>query len=141
YYHGGAWETVADLRCMLTVWPVQREVWFARVLPRFAQNLDWWEAVWANRALLEPLLDPDLPLQPMALMLLALGLAAKQPGESGLATDCLIAAIDDGRLDASRLGAALAFLAPMTKCTRLARTLGQAARVSPLHLQVVAQVV
>jgi hypothetical protein len=135
------WETVADLRCLSTVWPMQREGWFARVLPRFAQNLDWWEAVWPNRTLLEPLLDPDLPLRPMALMMLALGLAAKQPGESGLATDALIATIDDGRLDASKLGAMLAFLAPMTKCARLARTLGQAARVSPLHLQVVAQVV
>jgi hypothetical protein len=134
-------EAVADLRWTLTVWPMQREGWFARVLPRFAQNLDWWEAVWSNRTLLEPLLDPDLPLKPMALMMLALGLAAKQPGESGLATDCLIAAIDDGRLDASKLGATLAFLAPMTKCARLARTLGQAARVSPLHLQVVAQVI
>jgi Family of unknown function (DUF6493) len=134
-------DTVADLRCALTMWPMQREGWFARVLPRFAQNLDWWEAVWPNRTLLEPLLDPDLPLQPMALMLLALGLAAKQPGESGLATDCLIAAIDDGRLNASRLGAALAFLAPLIKCARLARTLGQAARVSLLHLQAVAQVI
>jgi hypothetical protein len=141
YYHMETWETVADLRSILTVWPMQREGWFARVLPRFAQNLDWWEAVWPNRTLLEPLLDPDLPLKPMALMMLALGLAAKQPGESGLATDSLIAAIDDTRLDASKLGATLAFLAPMTKCARLARTLGQAARVSPLHLQLVAQII
>ena len=86
---------------MLTVWPVQQEGWFARVLPRFANNLDWWEAMWSNRTLLEPLLDPDVPLKPMALMMLALGLAAKQPSENGLATDSLIAAIDDGRLDPS----------------------------------------
>jgi hypothetical protein len=58
-----------------------------------------------------------------------------------LATDALIAAIDDGRLDACQLGATLAFLAPLTKCARLARTLGQAARVSPLHLLVVAQLI
>jgi Family of unknown function (DUF6493) len=140
-YHVEVWESVADLRCMLTVWTMQCEGWFARVLPRFADNLDWWEAVWPNRALLEPLLNPDVPLEPMALTMLALGLAAKQPGESGLATDSLIAAIDDGRLDASKLGAALAFLTPLIKCARLARALSQAARISPLHLQVVAQVI
>jgi hypothetical protein len=58
-----------------------------------------------------------------------------------LATDALIAAIDDGRLDADKLGATLAFLAPITKYARLARTLGQAARVSSLHLMVVAHVI
>ena len=140
-YYVEAWETAADLRWMLTVWPMQSEGWFGRVLPRFADNLDWWEAMWPNRTLLEPLLDPDVPLKPMALLMLALGLAAKQPGENGLATDSLIAAIDDGRLDACKLGATMAFLAPMIKCVRLARTLSQAARVSPLHLQVVAQVI
>jgi Family of unknown function (DUF6493) len=97
--------------------------------------------MWPNRTLLEPLLNPDVPLKPMALLMLALGLAAKQPGENGLATDSLIAAIDDGRLDACKLGATFEFLAPMIKCARLARTLSQAARISPLHLQVVAQVI
>ena len=144
HYHVEIWETVADLRWMLTVWPMQLDGWFARVLPRFADNLDWWEAMWPNRTLLEPLLNPDVPLKPMAsLLMLALGSgsAAKQPGENGLATDALIAAIDDGRLDACKLGATFEFLAPMIKCTRLARTLSQAARISPLHLQVVGQVI
>lgn len=141
HYHVEIWETSADLRCMLTVWPMQHEGWFARVLQRFADNLDWWEAMWPNRTLLEPLLDPDVPLKPMALMMLALGLAAKQPGESGLATDSLIAAIDDGRLDTFELGSTLAFLAQMTKCARLARTMSQTARISPLHLHMVAQVI
>ena len=141
HYHVEVWEATADLRCMLTVWPMQCEGWFARTLARFADNLDWWEAAWPNRTLLEPLLDPDVPLEPMALMMLALGLAAKQAGESGLATDALIAAIDDGRLDACKLGVALALLAPLIKCSRLARTLSQAARISPLHMQVVSQVI
>ena len=108
---------------------------------RIANNLDWWEAEWANRTLLEPLLDPDVPLKPMALLMLALGLAAKEPGESGLATDALIAAIDDGRLHPGELGGTFALLAPMIKHARLARTLGQAARVSPLHMLVVAHVI
>lgn len=64
---------------MLMVWPMQREGWFARVLPRFANNLDWLEAVWPNRTLL----DTDLPFMPMAQLMLALGLAANQPDESG----------------------------------------------------------
>lgn len=141
YHHVETRESTADLRWMLTVWPMQLESWFARALPRFADNLDWWEAQWANRTLLDPLLDPDVPLKPMALLMLALGLAAKEPGESGLATDALIAAIDDGRLDAHKLGATLAFLAPMIKNTRLVRTLGQAARISPLHVHGIAQVI
>jgi Family of unknown function (DUF6493) len=129
------------MRWVRTVWPMQHESWFAGTVPGFADNLDWWEARWDHRTFLEPLLDPDVPLEPMALLMLALGLAAKEPGESGLATDALIAAIDDGRLDANNLGETLAFLAPMTKCARLARTLGQAARISPLHMQVIVQVV
>src|SRR5262249_43357157 len=74
------------------------------------------------------------------LLLLILGLAAKEPGEHGLATDALIAAIDDGRLDGCKLGTALASLLPtgMVKTSRWAKTLGQSAHTSPLHSEVIA---
>jgi hypothetical protein len=137
--HSEIRDQVADMRWVLSIWPAQRECWFARAARPFANNLDWWEAEWSNRTFLEPLLDPDVPLQPMALLMLALGLAAKDATESGMATDALIAAIDDGRLDGDNLGKTLGLLAPtgLVKLTRWARPLSQAARISPLHARVI----
>src|SRR5262249_25319465 len=109
--------------------------YFAKGALALSGNLDWWEAEWGNKTLLEPLLEPDTPLEQMGLLLLALGLAAKDPGENGLATDALIAAIDDGRVDGELLGGVLAELLPsgLVKAARFAKTLGQAARSSLLH--------
>jgi hypothetical protein len=136
-------QSTPHLRWALSVWPANREAWFAIAAPPFASNLDWWEAEWGQRTYLEPLLDPDVPLGSLAVLCLALGLAAKEPGEHVLAVDALVAAIDDGRLDAARLGQALALLLPtgLVKPPRWAKTLGQAARVSPLHLHVISEAV
>jgi hypothetical protein len=130
----------APHRSAALVWPLARESWFATGAQCLAQNLDWWEANWGNRTYLELLLDADVPLKPMAVLALMFGLAAKERGESGLATDALIAAIDDGRLDDAKLGEALNALLPtgMVKAARLAKTLGDAGRISPLHLHVIA---
>jgi hypothetical protein len=121
------------------MWPLALESVFARGAIAFADNLDWWEARWANRTYLEPLLNADVPLRPMALLLLVLGLAAKEPGEHGLATDAAIATIHDGRLDGTKLGATMAELLPtgLIKAARWAKTLGDVARASPLHAEVV----
>ena len=43
----------------------------------------------------------------MALTLVGVALGAKDPTERGLATDAVIAAVDDGRMDAPRLAAGL----------------------------------
>jgi hypothetical protein len=122
-----------------TIWPLARESFFAQGVEAVASNLDWWEARWGNRSYFEPLLDADVPLRPMALLLLTLGLAAREPGEQGLATDALIAAILDGRLDGHKLGSMMARLWPdgLIKMARWAKALADAARVSPLHAQAV----
>jgi hypothetical protein len=135
--------STADLRWIRSVWPMRHESWFVRAAAPFADNLDWWEARWSNRTYLEPLLDHDVPLQPMALLMLILGLAAKDSGENSLATEALIASIDDGRLDGTSLGKALGSLAHagVVKLSRWARTLSQAVRVSPLHRLVIAQAI
>jgi hypothetical protein len=127
--------SVAAARWSGSVWPAGREPWFGSGAYLIGQNLDWWQAEWSNRAYLEPLADPDTPMRPMALLLLNLALAAKEPGESGLATDALIAAIDDGRLDGGKLGASMAELMPLEliKVARWAKTLREASRASPLH--------
>jgi hypothetical protein len=117
------------------VWPLCREPWFAAGAYVIGSNLDWYEAAWGSRTYIEPLLDSDIPLGRMGLTLLAIGLAAKEPGESGLATDALIAAIDDGRLDGLTLGERMAAIynPEWIKAARWAKTLTEASRVSPLH--------
>ncbi len=131
------------MRWGATIWPIAREAWFARGVEAISLNLDWVEADWNTRTYLEPLTDPDLPLKPMALVLLTLGLAAKQADEHGLATDALIAAIDDGRIDGPLLGGSMRSLLPtgLIKPARWAKTLGDAARVSLLHARVIAHAI
>ena len=98
-------------------------------------NRDWSEAQWTQVQFLEPLLDPDTPLGPMGLLLLVTGLTVKDAGQRGLATDALIAAIDDGRLDASSLGGTLGWLMmrQLLVLPRVASALRIAAATSPLH--------
>lgn len=131
--------TPADERWCATVCPLDRAGWCAAGALILADNLDWTEAQWANKVRLEPLLDPDMHLDRMARLMLVLGVAAKEPGETGLATDVLIAAVSDGRLTGASLGEslaeALALGAP--KGARLAKALAETARQSALHAETV----
>jgi hypothetical protein len=139
---------ITTRRWLATIWPACREAWFEEGVRLFANNLDWVEAEWQNRTHLEPLLEPDTTLGPMGLALLGLGLAAKEAGESGLATDAAISALRDGRLTGTSLGATLASLLAlgmeppskpqpkpggMITASRWAKTLAEVARASPLH--------
>jgi hypothetical protein len=96
----------------------------------------------------------------MARLLIAVGLGVKLPELAGLSTDAVIAAIDDGRIDAAQLGESLRttwrWEAPRStretsqgasavegsvgfvRSNRWAKTLGDAVRASPLHAHVVA---
>jgi hypothetical protein len=110
-------------------------------------NLEWSEAEWHNAAFLEPLAEPDTHLGHAGLVLLAMGLGAKEAREQGLAVDALIAAIADGRVVGPDLGEAMAILwdplqvgdefASRPSASRWAKTLGVAARMSALHSEVV----
>jgi hypothetical protein len=135
-------DTLGDVnysRWCLQVWPSGREALFAFGAVSISGNLQWGEARWGNRCFLEPLLDPDTPLGRMGALLLGLGLAAKDPTESGLAVDALITAVTDGRISGALLGDVLGrMLQPSPVLPpRLAKTLGDAARASALHAQVV----
>ena len=90
-----------------TIWPSALESYFADGVKRLVRSGDNVTDGPKCRELLIPLLEPDVPLRPMARLLIAVGLAAKLPELAGLATDALIAAIDDGRIDAARLGESL----------------------------------
>lgn len=122
------------VRAAALVWPLARESYYAEGARRLASNLRYAEAYWDNRLFLEPLLLPHEPLGEMATLALALGLCCKDPGERSLAADVFIAAVEEGRLDGGRLGAALALLLTgrILVPTRLARSLGECARVSAL---------
>jgi hypothetical protein len=135
--YGGA----ADRRWVATIWPLCRESFFAA-------GADWLLGLECNPSVvriyqpfLEELLDPDTPLGPMARLLLAGALSSIRPELQGLATDALIAAVDDGRMDGGRLGGTLhcLFTGGLVKPNRLAKALRDAARVSPLHARVAAQ--
>jgi hypothetical protein len=115
--------------------PVWREGWFAAGCRALGNNLDWSSADWSTRAYLEPLVDASTAIGPMGVLLLALGLGARERGESMLAVDALIASLGQGRLDGPALGRALieAASSGVIKFARWSKQLGRAAEAgSPL---------
>jgi hypothetical protein len=71
----------------------------------------------------------------MLCLFLAIALGSRHPNSSRLAQDALIAAIDDGRIDAQGMGEALERVLTSGTVTvvRWVRTLRESARVSALH--------
>ncbi len=120
----------SHVRWSATIAPGCTEDYFAPAIMLI--NVDWLEAQWGARHFFEPMLYADVTLGPNAYRLLALGLAASEPGQWGMAVDCFVTAIGDERLDADGLGTAFAeFLTTNTiTAGRWARSLGEAARVS-----------
>ena len=131
--------TAGSIRWLATMWPSAFESFFAAGAQCIGGNLDWWEAAWHNRCFLEPLLDSDTPLLDMGEVLLLCGLAAKEPGEHGLAVDIAIQAINDGRLGTDNLGRMLTtgITSGHFNLPRLAKRLQDIANVSGLHAYVV----
>jgi hypothetical protein len=136
---GFAGRTIGSIRWTASIWPLARDAFLAGAAEEIVDNLDWGEARWQNKSLLEPLLDPGTPLRETGLLLLTAALAAKEPGEHGLATDIAIRAIDDGRLGGDNLGAMMRRLlvSGLIKAGRWQATLTDVARISPVHTAVV----
>jgi Family of unknown function (DUF6493) len=88
---------------------------------------------------LKLILDPDVPLKPMALFMLCRGLNAIDASAAQATVDALIAAADDGRLDGETLGQAMhAFLMTgLVLGKRWPARLKEVARSSVLARQVV----
>lgn len=99
------------LRWCATVWPANRDGWFAAGALALARNLDWDSAQWENRAYLETLATYSGAYGPAAYQLLALGLGCKDAGEGMVATDALVAGLSDARVNGDALGEACAKLA------------------------------
>jgi hypothetical protein len=132
-----------ELRWAATLWPLGRESYFASGADRLLGVECSPNEARSYRAFLEPLLDPDVPLRTMGRLLLVGALSSNQPELQGLATDALITAIEDGRLDGPLLGEALErlLLGELLKPKRVVKALGDAARVSVLHARVIAQAI
>jgi hypothetical protein len=130
----------AMFRWMATIQPGDREVWAAVGSLLIGRNLDWWSAEWANRAFLEPFLEPWTPLGPHGLALVGIALGAKEAGERGLAADVARLAIQDGRLDAEGLarGLSAATAVGLDRPQRWARSLADVAADSHGHARAVA---
>jgi hypothetical protein len=97
----------AMLRWMSTIAPADREAWAAVGGLVLARNIDWWSAEWANRAYLEPFIDPVTSIGPHAQLMLGIALGAKEAGERGLAADIVALGLADRRLTARDLAAGL----------------------------------
>ena len=129
----------ADVRWCATLHPADLDPLYLEGLERIGNNLDWWTARWEDRAYLEPLLATSTRLSDLAVRLLTVALAAKEPGIRGLATDATARALADGRLAADELGAALADAWPSALFTprRFALSLAAAAGTSAEHRHLV----
>jgi hypothetical protein len=147
-----------------SVWPIALESFFAagaQLLVEASESDSDWQG---NRGFVRPLLDPDVPLREMARLLLAIALNTKPAEIAGLATDALIAAIDDGRLDGNTLGDALRVVwrfrieswiyrpandpkagmphtVPFVKPSRWSKALADAAGASSHHARVIARAI
>ena len=134
---GGADEGV--IRYSSSLLPSDPAPFFAEAAFIIATNIDWWEAQWANKAYLDPLLDPTIDLTPMATLTLALGLAGKEPGQTALCIDALASAAlardstGNPRLNGIALGTAIRDLlaAELAKAARYAKSLRAALRINP----------
>lgn len=127
------WSTeheAAHIRFAASLLPSGLEPLFAEAARTMGNNVDWWEAQWQNRAYIDLLLEPTTPFTPMALLLLAVALAGKEPGQTAPAVDALVQGVQDGRLDPAALGDTLARLwaTPLVKGPRYAKSLAAAAQ-------------
>lgn len=124
------------LRWAATLWPGQREAFFARGIKLLAASVGYADA--NDReicAFLEPLAEPHTGMRPLAMLALALGLAAEDAELRGHAQEGLITAIGQGRLDAATLGGVMATLQAtgINKFARWGKGMREVARVSRPH--------
>lgn len=120
-----------DIRYRAAVWPANPDPSFSFATQMIARRIEKAAGAMFPISLhLEPLFDPDIPFTEMAQLTLALCLVAKDAGASGMAVDALIALTQDGRCTGHELGQIFSRIR-FTR-GRLAKSLTDAARVSPL---------
>jgi hypothetical protein len=122
------------VRWSLTVLPSLPEVAFAGAATAAVRTSEG--AVYGHPdAVLEHALDPQVPLGAEAWLATAAALMAKSADLQRVATDLLVASVEDGRFDPHGLGEAIAWLVDndFAKLNRLEAPLRDLSRVSALH--------
>jgi hypothetical protein len=128
------------IRWAAQLWPANREATFAHACERLEASVGYADVNDREYcAYVEPLAEPHTELLPMACLAFALTLAAEDSALRSHGQDGLIAAIGEGRLDVAELGSAMARLLDtgINKFARWAKSLREAARVSPAHARAV----
>jgi Family of unknown function (DUF6493) len=128
----GRWQSereAANIRFMASLRPDDLEAFYAEGAHAVGNNLDWWEANWQNRAYLDVVLESTAVLSPMGRLLVAVGLAGKEPGQTALAVDALVQCLQQGRVTSQEMGDVLAALwaTPLIKGPRIAKSLAAVA--------------
>jgi Family of unknown function (DUF6493) len=136
----GSWDALGARWC-LTVVPSHPEIAFAGAAQLIADTLDLAPQL-HPQVVLEHALDPRVPLRGVAWFAVAGGLAAKSPDLRRVATDVVVASVEDGRFDAEGLALSLAWLLEqgIAKASRLEAPLRDAGRVSSAHAAAVVRV-
>jgi len=122
------------VRWSLTVFPSLPEVAFAGAALAAVSSRD--SAVYGHpEVVLEHALDPYVTLGAEAWLATAAALMAKSADLQRVATDLLVASVEDGRFDPHGLGEAIAWLVDndFGKLNRLELPLRDLSRVTPLH--------
>jgi hypothetical protein len=163
-YHAVRWLRSDDWPSPASLWPLARESFCAFGAQQLVKSSEASSDYQGSRQCLLPLLDADCPLRPMARLLLSLALNVKSPEVAGLATDTVVAAIDDGRLDGDTLGESLRIVwqlrvetdspgpniaanktrthhVPFVKSSRWAKALDDIARSSLVHSRAIARAI
>ncbi len=120
------------IRWAATIWPSNLESFFCDGSKGIGLDDN---AQWHRKAFFEPLIEVDVPLKEMAILLVAIGLGAVEPGLKGIATDIVITSLDDGRLDVPKLAECMGELLPTGYITvaRWTKVLKDIATVSGRH--------
>ncbi len=118
-----------------TIWPGNLEPYFSCG----AQELSiiWPEAQWQVQSYFLPLLQADVPLTPMALLLVIAGLSSSEPGQRGIAIDIVIMKIEEDRIDISQLGKQMASLITtgIIIVSRWTKAIKEIASISKIHAE------
>ena len=144
FHRGFVGGELATVRWSLTIWPVAVDALFLDAVANVASNLDWWGAAWYQRAYFEALQQPLVTCTSTTLLtttMLVLGLAGKEPGQTAVAVDALIAGLSDGRVDNDAVGAVCATLLDqgLVKGKRLAASLKTASDVDPVRVRLLVE--
>ncbi len=118
-----------------TIWPGNLEPYFA--CGACELSISYPEAQWHVQSFFLPMLEQNVPLKPMALLLLIAGLSSAEPGQKGIAIDIVVMSIDDGRMDIALLGDLMAeFVATgLIIVSRWTKAIKEIASISSRHAE------